>query len=253
MADAPICTSDSCVWQNYSNLIDYIKLNLGASVNPLEITDDEMAEIIREYTLPVYSKYDPLIRYYRVTYEENLITDTPTYVYQFHNFKYKIMKINKVIPTADIQDMNQVYSQALAQGFQDVTDYLMAMNVLHMQNIAVAPNGLWRFFPPNKIEIMKTADGWLTFSKDFITELACVHPDPTTVNPDLYLYLRDLALADMMIYIGRIRTKYSSFTTPYGQVEVTARELIDEGNQLRRETVESLKNLPPDDFLFFLN
>jgi hypothetical protein len=231
-----------------------VKLNLGAFSTPLEISDEEMAEIIREHTLPVYSKYNPLIRYYRCTFEENLVTENPTYIYEIKNFNYKIIKINNVIPKASIDDLNQVYSQALAgvNGFGDVTDYLMAMNILHMQNIAVADH-TWRFFPPNRIEIMRTADGFLTFSSDFIAELACVHPDPTTVNPDLYLYLRDLALADMMIYIGRIRYKFSSFATPYGQVELPARELIDEGNQLRRETIESLKNLPPDDFLFFLN
>jgi len=62
-----------------------------------------------------------------------------------------------------------------------------------------------------------------------------------------------LALADIMIFIGRIRTKFENFSSPYGDVQVASRSWVDDGNQLKRDTLEALKNLPPDDFLFFLN
>jgi hypothetical protein len=245
------CSSGACSWQNYANLIDYIKLNLGASTNKFEFSDEQIADIICEHTLPLFSKYEPLIRYYRMEYGTNLITENPTYVYQFKNFNYKIMKINNVIPTSSVEDLNMLYSQALRTNMQDVTEMLMNMNYMHMSTIAVAPH-TWRFFAPDKIEITRTTDT-LTFSRDFIVDVACVHPDPTTVNPDMYVYLRDLALADIMIYIGRIRSKFESFSSPYGEVQVASRSWVDEGSQLRRDTIESLKNLPPDDFLFFLN
>lgn len=244
------CTGD-CTWQSYSNLIDYIKLNLGASANAFEFTDEEMVDIICEHTLPFFSKYNPLIRYYRMTYDENLLTENPTYIYQFKNFNYKIMKINAIAPTSSVEDLNMLYSQALRTNFMDVTEFLMNMNYMHMSNIAVAPH-TWRFFPPDKIEVVRTTDA-VTFSEDFITEVACVHPDPTTVSPDLYVYLRDLALADIMIYIGRIRSKFENFTTPFGEVQVASRSWVDEGNQLRRDTIEAMTNIPPEDYIFFLN
>jgi len=245
------CSSGACSWQSYSNLIDYIKLNLGAATNPFEFTDEEMADIICEHTLPLFSKYNPLIRYYRMTYSENCITETPTYIYQFKNFGYKIMKINQVIPTSSVEDLNMLYSQAFRTNMQDVTEFLMNMNYMQMSNIAVAPH-TWRFFAPDKIEVLRTTDA-VTFSNDFITEVACVHADPTTVNPDMYVYLRDLALADIMIFIGRIRSKFETFSSPYGEVQVASRSWVEEGNQLRRDTVEALKNIPPDDYIFFLN
>jgi hypothetical protein len=251
MADSLCSTQGSCSWQNFANLIDYIKLNLGASTNTFEFTDEEMTDIIKEHTLPLFSKYNPLIRYYRMTYAENCVTENPTYIYQFKNFCYQIMKINNIIPTSSVEDLNMFYSQALRTNMQDVTEMLMNMNYLHMSNIAVAPH-TWRFFAPDKIEITRTTDS-ITFSQDFIVDVACIHPDPTTVNPDLYVFLRDLALADIMIYIGRIRSKFESFSSPYGEVQVASRSWIDEGNQLRRDTIEAMRNLPPDDFIFFLN
>ena len=247
---AGVCTGE-CQWQSFSNLIDYIKLNLGASTNAFEFTDEEMVDIICEHTLPLFSKYNPLIRYYRMTYANNLITEEPTYIYQFKNFNYRIMKINNIIPTSSVEDLNMLYSQALRTNFMDVTEFLMNMNYLQMSNIAVAPH-TWRFFPPDKIEITRTTDA-ITFSEDFIVDVAVIHPDPSTVNPDLYVYLRDLALADIMIYIGRIRSKFESFSSPYGEVQVAARSWIDEGNQLRQDTIQAMTSLPPDDFLFFLN
>jgi hypothetical protein len=247
----PTNNGASCSWQNYSNLIDYIKLGLGASTNAFEFNDEQMIDIIKSHTLPEFSKYSPLIRYYRVTIENNLVTENPTYVYQFKNFCYKIMKVNNVISTAGLQDMDMMYSQLSRQTAYDITDFLVNVNYLHMSTIAL-PDKTWRFFPPDKIEITRATDT-MDFSRDFITELACIHDDPTTVNPDLYSFLRDLALADIMIFIGRIRSRFESFTSPFGEVQVASRSWVDEGTQLREKTIEALKNLPPDDFLFFLN
>ncbi len=240
-----------CAWQTYSNLLDYVKLNLGASTSAFEFTDEQMIDIFRDHTIPEFSKYIPLIRYYRMTADENLITESPTRVYQFKNFCYKIMKINSIIGTATLQDMDMLYLQAGRQAAYDVTEMLMNANYAHMSAIAIPPQ-TWRFFAPDKIEIINATDT-MSLNNDFIAELACIHENPTTINPDQYNMLRDLALADIMIYVGRIRSKYESFTTPYGEVQVAARSWVDEGTQLREKALEALKLLPPDDFIFFLN
>ncbi len=242
---------DACVWQTYANLLDYVKLNLGAKTNAFELSDEEIIDVFRDHTLPEFSRYSPLIRYYRVTEEENMITANPTYIYQFKNFCYKIMKINDVIGTASLGDMDMMYNLSSRQTTYDVTEMLMNANYLHMSQIAVPPQ-TWRFFAPDKIEVIRSRES-MDFQRDFIAELACIHNDPTTLNPDLYHFLRDLALADIMIYVGRIRSKYESFTTPYGEVQVASRSWVDEGMQLREKVKEDLRNLPPDDFIFFLN
>ncbi len=246
------CAADSsCVWQTYANLIDYVKLNLGARTQAFELSDEEIIDIFREHTIPEFSKYEPLIKYYRMTVDENLITENPTYIYQFKNFCYKIMKVNNVIGTATLMDMDLLYMQAGRQTSYDVSEFLMSANYAHMSAIAIPPQ-TWRFFAPDKIEVMHSSDT-MSFNYDFITELACIHENPTTVNPDMYNYLRDLALADIMIFVGRIRSRFETFTTPYGEVQVASRSWVDEGNQLREKTLESLKNIPPDEWISFLN
>ncbi len=249
--DSACAPDSSCAWQTYSNLLDYVKLNLGAKTQAFELSDEDMIDIFRDHTIPEFSKYIPLIKYYRVTADENLVSENPTYIYQFKNFCYKIMKINNVIGSASLQDMDLMYMQAGRQSSYDVSEFLMSANYSHMSAIAIAPQS-WRFFAPDKIEVMRTSDA-MHLNHDFITELACIHDNPTTINPDMYSYLRDLAVADIMIFVGRIRSRFESFTSPYGEIQVSSRSWVDEGSQLREKTLESLKNLPPDDFLFFLN
>ncbi len=243
--------SSNCAWQTYANLLDYVKLNLGASTNAFEFSDEDMIDIFRDHTIPEFSKYIPLIRYYRVTYTENLITDTPTRMYQIKNFCYKIMKINNVIGTATLQDMDMLYMNAGSHSAYDVTEMLMNANYAQMAAIAVPPQ-TWRFFPPDKIEVIPSSDT-MSINNDFIAELACIHDNPTTIDPDSYNLLRDLALADIMIYVGRIRSRYESFSGPYGEVQIVSRSWVDEGMQLREKTLETLKNMPPDEWIMWLN
>jgi len=107
----------------------------------------------------------------------------------------------------------------------------------------------YEFFPPDKIELIQSNNSlWL--SRDFIVKVSCIHDDPSTVDPDMYHYLRDLATADIMRFIGKIRTKYQSFASPVGQVDLSAQELLQEGKQLKQETLDKLDRTPPDNYLY---
>lgn len=46
--------------QNWNNILNYIKLALGAPLNLVEMSDDEIIENLKEQVLPVFSQYCPL-------------------------------------------------------------------------------------------------------------------------------------------------------------------------------------------------
>jgi len=236
-------------WQNWDNLIEYIKLNLGASVLSIEFSDDDLIKIIKNHVLPEFSRYIPLYRYYLLTEEENCIQHEPTKIYEIKNFPYKIIKIDEIITKPNLLDYNQNISVALYSG--DITNLLGTNYILQSKTLVLADD-TWTFIPPNKIELIKSNNSIWVYD-DFIAKLACIHEDPTTVDPDLYPYLRDLALAEIMIYIGRIRTKFQSFNTPIGQIDMPAQELLQEGQQLKERILEKLDRLPPDHYIYFLN
>jgi len=66
--------------------------------------------------------------------------------------------------------------------------------------------------------------------------------DLTGVPNDLQRYYKKLALADILIVIGRIRKRYDSIKTPFGEIPVSA-EVFEEGKEMKREVIEVLERL----------
>jgi len=94
----------------------------------------------------------------------------------------------------------------------------------------IVPRNYWKYIAPDKVQIILGANNYWA-SRDFIIKLSVIHKDPSTVDPDQYTLLKDLSLAEIMIVIGRIRTKFANFSTPQAQVELTA-----ESAELKNET-----------------
>jgi len=68
-------------------------------------------------------------------------------------------------------------------------------------------------------------------------------PDLSGVPNDLQQYYKKLALADIMIVLGRVRKKYSGqLRTPFGEIPLND-EILEEGKELKREVIEVLERL----------
>jgi len=222
-------------WQSWDNIISYIRTELGADAMDLEISDQKMVELIQAHVMPEFSNYDPLVKYYKM-YTGNIIS-------QFTNFDYKIMGINNIIEQANYVDYSQMFSQAIAG---DITDFLTRQNYLDMASLAKADN-TWKFLPPDKIQMVRA--GYSYLSEEFIVVLNVAHNDPSSISPGIYDSFRDLATAYIMNAIGKIRKKYNNFTTPFGQIQLNADELVSDAKELRQRTIEELKRTPPDVYI----
>jgi len=236
-------------WQSWENLLDYIKGELGAPVIQIELTDDQIMDIIKMHTLPMISRYFPLTRYYFLTENENCVQHNPTRIYKIKNFPYKILKIERIIAKPNIIDYNQNIAVALFAG--DITNVLAANNMMQSKTVVMADDS-YIFRPPNTIELIKSDNNFHNYN-DFIAELACVHDNPTTLDADGYDYLKDLSLAEIKIRLGAIREKFQNFSTPVGQVQLQSTELKQEGKQEKRDILEELKRMPPDQYIWDLN
>jgi len=236
------CTS----WQSWANTIDYIKTELGADTNKLELSDAQIIQKIQDHVLPEFSMYDGLQKFYFMT-EAHIINDVPNLLYEFKDFPYKIIKIKGKIDKATYIDYDQIFSQSLAG---DVTDFLVRQNYLDMSKLAGADD-TWRFMPPNKIQVTKASFSHLT--NEFILDLEVVHNSPETINPGLYQEFLDLSTSYIMRAIGKIRKKFNNMTTPFGQINMNADEMIQEAKELHDRTIDDLRKTPPDQYVWDLN
>ena len=72
--------------QNWNNVLSYIKLNLGAPLNLIEMSDDEIVENLKEHTLQTFSQYCPLKKWVYIGPEHAVNTTgtpgKPQYVFK---------------------------------------------------------------------------------------------------------------------------------------------------------------------------
>lgn len=93
------------------------------------------------------------------------------------------------------------------------------------------------FKHPNILTIRpKCNDSWVAI--EYEREHA---QDFSTIPNGLQMYFSELALADVMIKIGRIRKKYGSggLKTPFGEIPLSD-EIFDEGKEKRESVIEKL-------------
>jgi hypothetical protein len=103
----------------------------------------------------------------------------------------------------------------------------------------------YRFITPNQIRILNgNVSGFIAI------EYERQHPEDLRKIPAAYrTTFMNLALADVKIQIGSIRTMYGqgTITTPFGEIPLNGDQIKQEGVDLRREILETLQEntLPP--------
>ena len=60
-----------------------------------------------------------------------------------------------------------------------------------------------------------------------------------------------MCVAYLLIKVGKIRKKFNVITTPFGQMELNADEMIQEGNALKQNVMDRLNRTPSSDQLVY--
>jgi hypothetical protein len=232
-------------WQTWDNVLSFIKLNLGADVQKLEFSDERIIEILLEHTMMEFSAYEPYITYYNMT-ANHIISESPFLIYEFQNdFDYKILELKRRIDQVfNYGDMLTIPTSA------NLIDTLVRSNYLDMSAITRASNTM-AFDPPNRIRVIEPSIN-TEYQREFCIELGVAHKSPLTISPGVYDLFRDLALGDIMIFLAKIRSKFSNFSTPFGQVTLDADQLLQDGRDLKTRVITQLHSCPPEQYIWNL-
>lgn len=230
-------------WQTWENVLNFIKLNLGADVQKLEFSDDRIIEIIKEHSLMEFSMFESYTRYYKMT-SLHIISESPFLIYEFkEDFPYKILELRRRIDQVfNYGDMLTIPTSA------NLVDTLVRQNYLDMSSITRADNSIV-FDPPNRIRVFEPSIN-TEYQREFIIEVGVAHDSPLTISPGVYDLFRDLALGDIMIFLAKIRTKFNNFNTPFGTVTLDAEQLLQEGKDIKARVIQELKTCPPEQILY---
>lgn len=226
---------------NHSRVLGYIKDHLGFPHVNIELDDTQIIQRVTTYSLREFSEYIPDVNKVYLSF-----CDTNFKVPGRQNEFY-------------IKDPDNVEILNIIDIYFDGTDELI--------------NGAPIFGPMSHFEIREWAlstemAGQLkmfsSFDKTFefrSPNIVRISPVPTTGGGCTIEYERmqpsnlggipnehqimfcKLALADVMIQIGRIRKKYSGqIRTPFGEIPLND-ELGDEGKELKQQVIEKMERL----------
>lgn len=227
--------------QNWNNVINYIKANLGTKHSSIEITDDEFVNYFKEQTLSYFSQIIPLQHWVLLT-GSNLVS-TPN-MFSEYTYKIDVPENITLIDVASVYmsdrggfDMSNVtYSNpgdtVMSNTFNDMTQFLKSIND-------------YQFIKPN----------FLRFSEEvslttFIVELNIEHSSPLTIPGDMYHKLfKSMCLLDAFELVLNNRNKYNNLTTPFGAIDLNIDYIQQRMQEIRQKNEEIIDQLPHRDYL----
>jgi len=226
--------------QTWNDTLNFIKINLGAPINRLEISDDDLIKNLREQVLPFFSQYAPAKKFKSITNSNlmNGISGEPLYQYKIPlDEEEYIIDILGVYFTKDNGLIDNVVP--LMTSNEQVIDTIIYNSYSDLIR-SMHPINTWEFIPPDKLLF----DFEVVFG---VIEYNTVHENLKTIDPDKYhIMFKKLCLANVKIWISSMRSKYENLSTQFGPIVLNWETLKQEGNQEKEEVMQLLNMIPPD-------
>ena len=247
--------------QTWNNILNYIKRNLGAKLNLLEMTDDEIIEGIQEDVMTLFSQYSPLKKYcvigpehlipfqkdgdnqwkyeLPIPLDEYVVDIYDTYTSAGNNDPYYDTKYSFSSVPGSAMLIGTGTTGVFGGGMIDVAIDNVFFNMME----SMTAKNTWEFTPPRTIRF------------DFRLRMACIlynttHKDLATINPDYYnILFKPLCLGHTMKWLAALRSKYEGLATPIGELRINWQQLEQNGDRIIQETTVKLEEILPDHFL----
>lgn len=231
---------------NFNQVIQYIKARLALPNGCIEKTDTEIQNYIINVTIPDFSNYFPDVEWVSVLpSNSNYMVPGKTYHYKFFDAENLPIYGIKQCYFSESDDYITGHPPLSSFSFESMKWWSLSVFKSRFFKPFSAWNRTYRFIPPNIVRVLPCADD------NFVVEYEREQPpDLRKIPASMKRVFMDLALADIGILIGSIRTQFSEITTQFGTIPIKGEELKSEYQDLRRETLEKLvENSMPEVFI----
>ena len=225
---------------NATRVLKYIKDNLAFPFNFIEIEDSKIMEYVTDYTVREFSYYIPQVRRMNL----NLTLDTnkvPGRSNEYYLYDPQGLEILNVVDIY-FDEGNLILHGHPPLGplsFGEVKEWALAVATSMQVKVFSSWDYTNEFIHPN---IVRISPAIVNAGPNVTVEYERMQPpDFRGIPNEFQVLFCEMALADIMILIGRIRKKYGDGTlrTPFGEIPLSA-EVGDEGKDKKREIVEKL-------------
>lgn len=212
-----------------TQVMRFINRNLGAALQELELSEEEMMRVVFQETLPTFSKFFPYK--YRLQVGNAQFVQGSLNTYEIPNSdNLEIIGIHKVF----ISNMAQFGSTMIPLSYNPFETQIFNDYV----SMTVTPV-TWTYIPPNQVTVFPKIVNYQTA----ILEVKAVHPRHMKTVP---MNMRDeflkLTLLDVLVSLYPLRKRFETMTTPYGTLQPFM-EMVERSIDDRKELLERFSNL----------
>jgi hypothetical protein len=229
---------------NQTEVLEYIKDNLGWPFMFLELEDDKIIEYFTKHSRKTFSYYHPQKKTLGLNTSATSLR-VPGKANEFYINEPNGLEILNVIDmytsAGDLYLFGHPPLGVFSHG--ELKEWALQTSMAMDTKMFSTYDYTFEFKHPNIIRISpynaSAGLGVITI------EYERMQPEDLSGVPnDLQEYFKDLALADILLVIGRIRKRYGggNLRTPFGEIPLEA-DVYDEGKELKREVLEKLERL----------
>ena len=226
-----------------SRVLNYIKRNLGFPFMHLEWTDEEILEYTKEETIREWSYYVPDVKKMALNLQL-ASTKVPGRVNEFYLSEPDGREI------LNIKDLYFDQGELYALGHPpfgvfshfELRDWALRVEQSMQTKMFSSWDYTFEFTHPNIVRISPYPFNEV---RSVTVEYERMQAEDFREVPnDLQIHFLELALADIMIALGRIRKRYGggNLRTPFGEIPLES-DIFDEGKQKKSEVIEKLERL----------
>lgn len=229
---------------NQSEVLRYVKDNMAFPFQTIEWDDDKILEFIDDNTRKEFSYYIPQGNQFVALNTELATTKVPGTQNRFYITEPCGLEIYNVVEMytngSDYYLHGHPPLGPLSHG--EVQDWAFAVEASMTTKQFSSFDYTFEFTHPNIIRISPVTGGGLG---TVILEYEREQPsDLSGIPNDLHMDFKKMALADVMIAVGRIRKRYGggNLRTPFGEIPLES-EILEEGKEIKRDLLEKLERL----------
>ena len=226
-----------------TQVLNYIKDNLGFPFMHLELTDEKIVEYTTDHTRKEFSYYIPQVWKINMNLDSDSIK-VPGVANEWYITDPQGLEILNVV------DFYSTSGELYMHGHPPLGPLSMselpewALSVSNAMTVKMFSSFdyTFEFRHPNIIRISPLPSSTLG---TIVVEYERMQPEDLSGVPnDLQDYYKRLALGDILMVIGRIRKRYGggNLRTPFGEIPLES-DVYEEGKEMKREVIEQLERL----------
>lgn len=222
--------------KNWNDVLNYIKANF--TNQAFELSDVEVLNYLQNHTIKEFSQYVPWFKKFVITLNE--LEDERTSTFKIpYEYPEDIIDIEDFIPSVGSSTSGARSGGFFGLGIDSAIGEIFS-SASSSYNVDILP--YLSLEDPSKITF-GTHISKVQKYIPFMIILKVCHRTPATIPTEAYnRFFKPFALADIFILVGRARSKFQSVSTPVGQINLQATELIQQGQATKEQIIQQLLN-----------